>query len=154
VTAAIDVLGTPQTLGPIAVPIPITADLTLSGDTATATFSFDAMFQQDFPIALDLPQDQPLDLPTVLPPGDTAHLLFSAAIDGATIDFNLGASLISNGTRQVTLRSDWNHDGVIDSNDLFAFLTDFFQLTADFNADGFVNTQDFFEFLGAFFERR
>lgn len=153
-TAEIDVLGTPQAIGPIALPLPITADITITGDTATATFAFDAMFQQDIPIMVDLPQNQALDLPTVLPPGSTAHLLFSAALDGAMIDFSLGANLVSNGTRQVSLRADWNHDGIINSADLFAFLTDFFSLTADFNADGFVNSQDFYDFLVAFFEGR
>ncbi|MGE4199014.1 MAG: GC-type dockerin domain-anchored protein [Phycisphaerales bacterium] len=46
---------------------------------------------------------------------------------------------------------DQNGDLVINSQDFFEFITDFFSSAADFNADGFTNSQDFFDFLSAFF---
>jgi hypothetical protein len=48
---------------------------------------------------------------------------------------------------------DVNHDGSINSQDFFDFLSAFFGLSpsADFNADGSINSQDFFNFLTAFF---
>ncbi len=49
--------------------------------------------------------------------------------------------------------ADNNHDGVVNSQDFFDYLTAFFASDpgADFNADGVVNSQDFFEFLTEFF---
>lgn len=48
--------------------------------------------------------------------------------------------------------ADYNADKVLNTNDYFAFLTDFFagNPRADFNADMSVDVQDFFEFLAAF----
>ena len=47
--------------------------------------------------------------------------------------------------------SDWSGEGLINSQDFFDFLTDFFKSNADFNADGVTNSQDFFDFLDLFF---
>jgi len=53
--------------------------------------------------------------------------------------------------------ADWNADAVINSDDFFAFISDFLCggkgcRSADFNADHSVNSQDFFDYIAAFFE--
>jgi hypothetical protein len=49
--------------------------------------------------------------------------------------------------------ADFHHDGVVNSQDFFDFLTAFFAAApaADINHSGAVNSQDFFDFLTAFF---
>jgi hypothetical protein len=45
---------------------------------------------------------------------------------------------------------DWNHDNVVNQDDLHAFLTAFANGTADFNGDGVTNNEDLFGFIACF----
>lgn len=47
--------------------------------------------------------------------------------------------------------SDWNNDGLVNSDDFFEFLDDFFAGDADFDGNGVTNSDDFFGFFSAFF---
>ena len=52
----------------------------------------------------------------------------------------------------VPCRPDVNNDGVLNSQDFFDFLTQFFEGAIDYNTDDAVNSQDFFDFLSDFFQ--
>jgi hypothetical protein len=66
-------------------------------------------------------------------------------------------STIDQGTATLTISCggacpcDWNHNGTLNSQDFFDFLTGFFNNNADFNQNGVTNSQDFFDFLSCFF---
>jgi hypothetical protein len=47
--------------------------------------------------------------------------------------------------------ADWNDDGVVNSQDYFDLLVDFFANDADFNGRDGTNSQDYFDFLAEFF---
>ncbi len=74
--------------------------------------------------------------------------------DGQTI---VGTGINPSGVREAwtaTLgagcRADYDGNGVVNSQDFFAFLNNFFLGSADFNNSGTTDSQDFFDFVNAF----
>ena len=47
-------------------------------------------------------------------------------------------------------RADWNGDGMLNSDDFFAFISDFLDGEADYNLDQVTNSEDFFIFVEEF----
>lgn len=64
-------------------------------------------------------------------------------------------SILINGTTPPppACPADFNHNGILNSQDFFDFITALFASdpSADFNGNGIVNSQDFFDFVTAFF---
>lgn len=75
------------------------------------------------------------------------HLAFVATVTGgATGLFVADLPVVPMGCP-----SDWNNDNLVNSQDFFDFLTDFFDGQADLNISGHTDSQDAFDFLTAFF---
>ncbi|MCC6677937.1 MAG: hypothetical protein IT436_12405 [Phycisphaerales bacterium] len=147
-------LGQPIAPPPTVIPVPLSGDLILSGDSATATLTFDFGIQQVIPGPLpggagDI-TDFPLDLPTILPPGQTAHLLLSMSFQQFAIDSSFTATLIADGAADCL--ADFNGDGFVDFADYLEFLNlyDSQDPAADLNGDGFIDFIDYLEFLNLY----
>ncbi|MGE3109236.1 MAG: hypothetical protein AB7G11_04565 [Phycisphaerales bacterium] len=92
----------------------------------------------------------------------TSSLAIGPRVNGAIDVYFIGTATVAAVSRTAAFHvrvlvgtscpCDWNDDGVVNSQDFFNFLTDFFADAADFNNDGATNSQDFFDFLACFFE--
>ncbi|MBC7771776.1 MAG: immunoglobulin domain-containing protein [Pyrinomonadaceae bacterium] len=76
----------------------------------------------------------------------------------AVYDNAIPRILLSQGSETWELRNyalgcpaDFNHNDIVNSQDLFEFISGFFSGGVDFNGDQMMNSQDFFDFLAAFF---
>jgi hypothetical protein len=86
-------------VGPIPLIVPLAGTLTLAGGVASVTVAFDLDEIQSLsdPVPGFTLPDVPLPLPTILPPGGTANLLFTATIESLDIDLLVDATLVANG---------------------------------------------------------
>lgn len=87
----------------------------------------------------------------ILTPGPQMKIRFIASDLGAdsTVEAAIDDLLVQ-GYTCPDCPTDWNHDGVNNTADFYAFLIDFFAGNADFDNSGQTNTQDFFAFVDAF----
>ncbi|MFN0134219.1 MAG: hypothetical protein ACKVW3_17035 [Phycisphaerales bacterium] len=90
VTAEVSILGNAIALPPLPVPITLEGQIMLSGTTAELMSVQPLGFSNTVKPGVMLPQF-PLDLPTVLPPGSTASVLFDLALSSlnTTLDTTL-----------------------------------------------------------------
>jgi subtilisin family serine protease len=64
---------------------------------------------------------------------------------------NAGAALrLLRGVNRPRCRADWNEDGILDSSDLFEFITDYIGGRVDLDGDGVTDSDDFFAFIELF----
>jgi hypothetical protein len=132
---------------PIAEPIivqavlPLVGTLTIGGDFATITLSGAAEFADSFKVNQTI-EDQPLDIPTILPPGNTAHLLLSGTLPTIDASFSGDATLVAQGAKACA-PADLNCDGVVDGADLGLLLAAWGTSgPGDLNGDGTVDGAD------------
>lgn len=100
--------------------LPIMGRFTVAGDTITITSSVSVPEQTATLPALPAVENQPLPLPTVLPPGGTANLLLSGAFGQGTFTTGLSATLAAEGTLE--RNGDINADGQVNAVDLGTLL--------------------------------
>jgi hypothetical protein len=123
---------------------PLVGRYTVKGSTITVTSSLSIPEQTvDLP-ALPAIENQPLPLPTILPPGGTANLLLNGSFSGGTISSGLSATLVAQGEREVGSNGDINGDGSVNAADLSALLAAWgsAQADADLDGNGIVNGVD------------
>lgn len=129
----------------------ITGTLTIAENYATATTAIDWSIDETDTGPFEPFVDLPLDVPTILPPGFTAHLLMSGTIQSITTQLSLDADLSSNGVR--VHPGDVNGDFVVNVSDLLAVINGWGACPAPptacpgdvfpfLNGDGVVNVSD------------
>lgn len=147
-------LGSPIPItGPVTTVIPFSMTITVGPNgAASASWSNETSYQHVIAGPLFNVTDQAFDIPTILPPGGTAHLLLNGEFGDLTIDLSATGALNAAGQRQNICTPDFNHDGRVNVVDFIAFLTAFNaqNAAADINHDGRFDALDFIAFLNAY----
>lgn len=99
VTFTLDVLGQVTPVGPLPLPLPLVGTLDLNGGAAQFVLAFDQATQQTIPDPLpgQTIDNLPLGVPTILPPGGVANLLFNAVFGDVVIDIASSIQLVADG---------------------------------------------------------
>ncbi len=117
IAAVASILGQPAGDGtPFPAVLPIVGTLDLTG---VPTIELAGATNTDEKGTIDLPpfENVPLDLPTVLPPGGTASVLFSGALTSVALSVGASVLLVADGSLQCA-PADLNCDGIVDGADL------------------------------------
>ena len=138
---------------PFAAIVPIVGTLDLTQIAPTVTLQLMNSIMQTTPIDAQAFENQPFDIPTVLPPGGTAHLLLSGTVTELTFDATSDIDVTAVG-ELVCAFADLNCDGVVNGADLGIMLGAWGpcgkgECVADLNGDGEVNGADLGLLLGA-----
>jgi hypothetical protein len=142
--AVILVAGEPVGEGaPVSAVLPLGGTLDLTGEGAilsvTAESSAGDEFVIDPPLAFD---GIALPVPTILPPGATANLLFGGELPSIALGFDSAVALVAIGSLACAA-ADLNCDGVVDAADLGLMLAAWGgRGPADLNGDGVVDGPD------------
>jgi hypothetical protein len=100
VTFTIDLLGQATAVGPLPAALPLVGTLTLNGGTAQLTLSAQQSDNQTIPDPFpgQTIDNLALPVPTILPPGGTANLLFNALFGELAFGVASNFQLVSDGT--------------------------------------------------------
>lgn len=158
----------------VLIPVPATLSLLVVGDTFgelpvefPILIAIEGVYQPgsetdiltmtaaaDFDQSGDLPGEPlptiPFEMPTILPPGDTAGVLLTLTPGSASAQAAIAADLVA--THPHGLPADVNGDGQVDTDDLLAVLAAWGPCAApcpaDINGDGVVNVNDLLILIG------
>lgn len=122
--------------------LPVLGSVQWNGETMDVDLEITDSGTDAIPVQLDPLVDQPLDLPTVLPPGGMAHLLFSGDFGELTLERSFDMLMVSEGQPTCSI-FDLDGNCEFDGGDLAILLASWGQGgPADFNGDGIVNQID------------
>jgi hypothetical protein len=151
VTLAMSVLGQEVAPPPLEAGLALVGTITINGDgTAAVVMSLEQEFNQVIPLEDVGFEDVALDLPTILPPGGTAHLLLDGIVEEVTLDMAFSIGVEASG--EAVCLADFDGNGVLDLFDFLEFQNAFAgqDPAGDFNGDGEYNLFDFLAYLNAF----
>jgi hypothetical protein len=96
----IDVLGSTTPVGPLPLALPLTGTLVVSGANAQLTLTIQQSATQTIPDPLpgQTIDNLALPVPTILPPGSTANLLFNAVFQELVLDLAANMQIRADGT--------------------------------------------------------
>lgn len=100
VSFTIDLLGTATPVGPLPIVLPLAGTLVVNEGTATLSFAGQQAVNQTNPDPFpgQTIDDLPLAVPTILPPGGTANLLFDAVFGTLSIDVSASFQFVADGS--------------------------------------------------------
>jgi hypothetical protein len=153
-TLAASLLGQTFDLPGVPVALPLAGVLNFTGPAPTITITWEVGSVTPLPpeIIAQIPpiENQPLALPTILPPGSTANLLLNLTTTGGEVGLSTTATLYAEGRPRCL--ADFNDDGVLDWHDYDAFLAAFESgdPAADVNGDDFLDGFDYIDFVTAY----
>ncbi len=140
-----------QTFGGTPVPfaLPLAGTVTFGGENVVISLTGTAAFDQKQPIDPPLTfTDLAFALPTVLPPGGIANLLFGGSISSASLAQSISLDILADAAAQLP-PGDLNGDGVVNARDLAILLGAWGTSgPGDLNNDGIVNAADLAILLG------
>jgi hypothetical protein len=135
---------------PVPFALPIAGTITFGGESVVITLTGTNAIEEIVPI--DPPAtfaDQPIALPTVLPPGGTANLLFGGSIASINLAQSLTFDIVADAAAQLD-PADLNGDGSVDAADLAILLGAWGSIgPGDFSGNGSVGAEDLAILLGA-----
>ena len=142
VTATITQGGQVFEIGPTAAVVPLSGTMVPGPNTLAIEVSFESTQTVTQPVGQPFP-DQVIDLPTVLPPGGLATVIFSGTIESIEAETSFDLVIDAFGTL-VTPLGDLNGDGLVDGADLSILLGAWGTggVPADLNGDGIVDGAD------------
>lgn len=134
---------------PVPFALPIAGTVHFGGESVVITLNGTNTIGQTQPI--DPPatfENQPFDLPTVLPPGGTAHLLLGGSIASLSVTQSLTFDIVADAAAQLE-PGDLNGDGSVSAPDLAILLGAWGSSgPGDLNGDGTVGAADLALLLG------
>ncbi len=153
-SATVQALGNEVVLPPTPGIVPLVGEVTVTGQTARVSARVPIQIAGMTDPGLPLPT-LPLDLPTVLPPGGTAHLLLDLVVGEASYSFDGTLMIEADGVAGCASDPcDANCDGAIDAFDIEPFInvlvgggTPCSECAGDVNADGVVDAFDIEPFI-------
>jgi hypothetical protein len=149
IAGTVEVLGSPTDLPPTPTALTLAGEITVVGSTATLTSLQSIDLSETQNPGVEIPEF-PVDLPTILPPGETAHTLMNLVLEQVATSFVGDLRLNATGEAAGCV-GDFNGDGAVNTLDVLAYLNAWAagDPSADINGDGSVNTLDVLAFLNA-----